>query len=242
MFDEKNLTENPEKIKPIIGITGEDFFQLVEDAEEKYPEYRNKSLQRENRQRAVGGGCKPRVALMLRIFALLLYLRLHVPQRTVSAMVDQISQSRVSRDLRSLLPLLQEILPVPEVWEILPEDENVSEEQKLSKTDFSGGQALIDAQEQAVNRPKDNEKQKKYYSGKKKKHTMKSQLVGGIDHQIKAISTSVPGSKHDKKLSDEVKTVQRLPDDIDAIADKGYQGMEKEVEKKKSISPKKINR
>ena len=34
---------------------------------------------------------------------------------------------------------------------------------------------------------------------------------------------------HDKKLSDEVKTLERLPDGCEVDADKGYQGMASQV-------------
>lgn len=49
------------------------------------------------------------------------------------------------------------------------------------------------------------------------------------DHHIKAISQHVPGAKSDKKLSDETKTVDRLPDDCHSRADKGYQGLAQQV-------------
>ena len=49
------------------------------------------------------------------------------------------------------------------------------------------------------------------------------------EHHIKALSETVPGAKNDKKLSDETKTVDRLPDDCQAKADKGYQGLAKQV-------------
>ena len=49
------------------------------------------------------------------------------------------------------------------------------------------------------------------------------------DYHILAISVSVPGAMHDKKLSDEVKTLERLPDGCEVDADKGYQGMASQV-------------
>lgn len=61
-------------------------------------------------------------------------------------------------------------------------------------------------------RPQDNEERKAHYSGKKKAFTLKTQVVTDGEHHIKAISEAVPGATHDKKLSDEVKTVERLPD------------------------------
>jgi hypothetical protein len=49
------------------------------------------------------------------------------------------------------------------------------------------------------------------------------------EHHIIAISAAVPGAQHDKKLSDNVKTVDRLPDGCEADADKGYQGLAQQV-------------
>jgi hypothetical protein len=46
---------------------------------------------------------------------------------------------------------------------------------------------------------------------------------------IAAISEATPGAKHDKKLSDEVKTIERLPDGCEADADKGDQGLADQV-------------
>jgi DDE superfamily endonuclease len=49
-----------------------------------------------------------------------------------------------------------------------------------------------------------------YYFGKKKAFTLKTQMVTDGAHHIVLISTSVPGAMHDKKLSDEVQTLERL--------------------------------
>lgn len=58
---------------------------------------------------------------------------------------------------------------------------------------------------------------------------LKTQFVTDGEHDIKAISQAVPGAKADKKLSDETKTVERLPDGCHGKADKGYQGLDKQV-------------
>ena len=39
----------------------------------------------------------------------------------------------------------------------------------------------------------------------------------------------MPGKTHDKKLSDQLQTVERLPDGCEAEADKGYQGLAEQV-------------
>ena len=59
--------------------------------------------------------------------------------------------------------------------------------------------------------------------------TLKTQFVTGGEYHINAISVAVPGTKSDKKLSDDTKTVERLPDGCQGKADKGYQGLAKQV-------------
>ncbi len=59
--------------------------------------------------------------------------------------------------------------------------------------------------------------------------TLKTQFVTDGEHHINAISVAVSGAKSDKKLSDETKTVERLPDGCHGKADKGYQGLAQQV-------------
>ena len=75
-----------------------------------------------------------------------------------------------------------------------------------------------------------SERRQQYYSGKKKQFTLKTQFVTDGEHHIEAISTSVAGTTHDKKLSDQVHTIERLPDGVEVDADKGYQGLDKQVD------------
>ena len=58
----------------------------------------------------------------------------------------------------------------------------------------------VDGTERRINRPHDNESQKKFYSGKKKAHTLKNIIIGGNnDTEIKYLSVTTEGKKHDKK-------------------------------------------
>ena len=86
-------------------------------------------------------------------------------------------------------------------------------------------------------RPTDSDRRKAYYSGKKKQFTLKTQMVSDGDHHIWAISEAVPGTIHDKKLSDQVHTLDRLPDGCDADADKGYQGLAAQVDLVTVVNP-----
>lgn len=81
-------------------------------------------------------------------------------------------------------------------------------------------QALLpDATEQPVQRPQ--RKQKCWYSGKKKSHSIKNEIITSENGRIISVSKSAPGTVHDI-------TIRRrgppLPDNGYAYADSGYQG------------------
>jgi hypothetical protein len=158
----------------------------------------------------------------------LTYMRLHAPQVAIAIMY-RMTQTDISRDLRRILPAIQTALPCPQVWKIVESGQEIGDAAKLALEDLANGRALADATEQRVSRPKDNERRKEYYSGKKKLFTIKTQLLVDEEHHIKAISESVPGAEHDKTLSDEVRTLEHLPDGCELDVDKGYQGLDKQV-------------
>ncbi|MBI1657301.1 MAG: hypothetical protein IS632_00770, partial [Thaumarchaeota archaeon] len=56
---------------------------------------------------------------------------------------------------------------------------------------------LVDASEQGICRPADDETQKKHYSGKAKRHTIKTQYTTSAGGLILHTSAPVAGSMHD---------------------------------------------
>ena len=101
---------------------------------------------------------------------------------------------------------------------------------------------VIDAKEQRLQRPAAKKKsptpeqeekaasasdvQKPYYSGKKKCHTLKTQLAVRPDGSIVAVSESVPGgANHDLTLLRQSGLLDRLDTGEAAMMDKGYDGI-----------------
>lgn len=82
---------------------------------------------------------------------------------------------------------------------------------------------IVDVTETPIERP--TKRQNKFYSGKKKRHTLKSQIiVDGLNAQI--ISTAfASGKTHDFQLFKKSKTF--LNKEVKCLADKGYQGIQK---------------
>jgi hypothetical protein len=89
---------------------------------------------------------------------------------------------------------------------------------------------IIDAKEQRLNKPRGEEAQKPYYSGKKKAHTVKTQVVVNPRGQIESVSESVPGSTHDLTLLVQSGVLDRLGEGEGGMMDKGYVGVEKHRE------------
>jgi hypothetical protein len=225
MFTTESLRQYPALVKALTGVPAEEFWGMVATLAERWAAYERQRRERPGRRRAVGGGRRGERDLALRVATVLAYLRLHVPQAVVGWLFGT-SQAAVSRELRELLPALQGCLPCPAVWE--PTDEAAA--LALTWEQAGGGRVLLDATEQRVSRPGDDATQRRYYSGKKEAHTLKTQVVTDSDHHILAISTAVPGATHDKPLCDALRTLERLPDGVEASADKGYQGLAAQVE------------
>lgn len=86
---------------------------------------------------------------------------------------------------------------------------------------------LIDSFEQRVQRPRSRTEADEYYSGKKKQHTLKTQVA--VDEQtgeIIDISVSVKGPTADLTLLKESKLLDELPPEAEMMADLGYQGIQ----------------
>ena len=55
-----------------------------------------------------------------------------------------------------------------------------------------------------IQRPKNPERQRQFYSGKQKRYSIKNNLIiERRTRKIKGLSTTCEGKKHDKKLADE---------------------------------------
>ncbi|GHS98143.1 hypothetical protein AGMMS50296_5650 [Alphaproteobacteria bacterium] len=91
--------------------------------------------------------------------------------------------------------------------------------QELSKED--GKALLLDVTESPIERPK--HKQKLYYSGKKKRQPVKTEIRVTKKGKIVHVSKTHPGSVHDFKV---FKEGEPIPKDTRVFCDSGYQGLQ----------------
>lgn len=169
-------------------------------------------------QRAPGGGRKPQlVAYADQLLFILFYVKTY-PLQEVMAFLFSMSQAQTNEWIHRLAKMLQKALAE---LSYLPERASANLVDVLRAYDYL--EFVQDGTERQRERPQDEEKQKAYYSGKKKKHTVKNNLVVHPEsRQICYLSPTVPGKMHDKKLADE--TEMTFPINTILEQDTGYQG------------------
>lgn len=143
---------------------------------------------------------------------LLMYYRNYVTYRFLAFIFD-IDASRICRIVKTLEPLLVQITA-------LKKERHLSEQETQNLINF----IIIDATEQAIERPKNPEIQEIYYSGKKKQHTFKTEIRTTLQGEIVYVSPSCEGSIHDFKL---YKSGPSIDPNVHIFADSGYQGIDK---------------
>ena len=208
------LRKLPASFRRLTGLTVTKFEQLLNQLNPIFEAAENNRLNRPNRQRAIGGGRSYGLSLEDQLLMCLMYYRLYVTQELLAVLFD-LDKSNVSRRINYLQPLLAQVFAIPS-RKISLKDANTSETQLI--------QIFVDATEQVIQRP--GKGQRRYYSGKKKRHTLKNQIETDTKGQILTVSRSYQGRVHDKKIYDKTRS---YPDqkNVGKIGDLGYIGIPK---------------
>lgn len=211
----------PAIFRNLTGITVAVFDQLLDELRPAFAAARRRRLDRPNRQRAFGGGdgfdLDPDDQILLTIF----WLR-HYPTQEVLGYLFGVSDSTAKRAIDHCLPLLEaagrDTMRLP--------DPGRGRRKNLSTLlkDTPDVAVIIDTFEQPVQRP--HRRQKRFSSGKKKRHTLKSQVA--VDEETGAIvdvADSVPGPMADIKVLQKSKLLKRLPAGVGGLGDLAYVGI-----------------
>jgi len=176
------------------------------------------------RKRSVGGGRKPRLQRVEdKLFFILFYFKCY-PTFDVAGVLFDLHRSRAHRWVLRLQPLLETVLGKKMV---LPERKLESMEEFIARFP-NAKEVMIDGTERPIQRPKDKDKQKSHYSGKKKRHTRKHLVMTDQDKRVLVLSKAREGKVHDKRQLDEEKLVDFVPDEVPIHVDLGFQGLQKE--------------
>jgi len=237
----ENLKDKPEAFLAFTGLNTKEFQILLQAFTLAWELYvQQNSLppdvvppingRKELRQRDYGGGRKARLSTCEeKLLFILVYFKIY-PLQEVLAFHFDMSQSQACEWIHILSEVLRmslkELGHIPErdaqkVKELLEPymDESV-ECGKVGKKNFA-----IDGTERRRQRPKDQEEQKRFYSGKKKAHTVKNNVIVTLGHRkVEYLGCTWEGKKHDKNICDE--EGHEFPEGSTLYKDTGFQGYE----------------
>src|SRR3954462_15303835 len=193
--------------------------------------YQAEQRRKQPRQRQSGGGRKPLLRSDAdRLLFILFYFKVY-PLQAVQGFFFGLSQAQACDWIHRLTPVLNHALGFEHQ---LPARKAADVTQVLRQC--PGLEFIIDGTERPIQRPKDKQRQREFYSGKKKRHTVKNVTIGDRrTRKIKALSRTRPGKTSAKRTADEEH--YHFPARSKLWKDTGFQGYE--PPKTRTYQPKK---
>jgi len=237
MLTYAKLAKTPARFQRFTGLTVEEFDQLAEAVEPLWKASERTRLTRRTRQRVVGGGGHYKLeSFKDKLLVPLMYYRLYVTYELLSWMfgVDVSNLNRLVHRLESVLA--KHLNPQPP----RPVKRRIRNWEAFQTAYPELTEVVIDGTEQGTQRPRGQKRQKPYYSRKRKRHTIKTQIVVTKSGRVLWVSDSVPGGRvHDYSLLKRSRVMERLPKEVTKRVDLGYQGIETDYPDHAVVIPKK---
>ena len=215
------------------GLSVQQFDDIYKMIEPKYSKHERKRLSyKRNRERSIGAGRRFNLIVKDRVIMVLMYYRLYITY-TLMEYLFNLDQSNVYRDIEKIEGLIRECLPIPEkLYNVTKRLKSIQEVEEF----FPGFMAFTDCSEQQIPRPKNKLRRRPYYSGKRKKHTVKNLYTtnqkGLIIYKTRH---NQMGKRHDYRIYKKNHPV--IPKDVMNLYDRGFLGVEKDYPNQKSSLP-----
>jgi hypothetical protein len=213
----QELKNKPNTLQSLTGLNPEEFEALLEPFGQAWEADVEATRRQGKRQRAYGAGRKAELdQLEDKLLFILVYFRLY-PTQEVQGYLFGIGQAQANEWVHRLTPVLNQALGAEQH---LPEREPAKLKAVLSACPSL--EFIIDGTERPIARPQDKEERQTYYSGKKKSHTVKNNLMVERGGKVVFLSDTYEGKKHDKKIADEED--YEFPPESTLWQDTGFQG------------------
>lgn len=213
------LKHRPRILRSLTSLSQNEFEALLPSFGDAWASFESDTFEREDRQRARGAGRKAELATLAdKLLFILVYFRQY-PTQEVQGYLFGLSQAQANEWIHRLTGILNQALGEEQQ---LPERRAARLPAVLAAC--PGLAFLMDGTERPINRPKDHEKQKSHYSGKKKAHTVKNNIITARGGKVVYLSDTYEGKIHDKRIAD-IEGYQ-FPPDSKLLYDLGFQGYE----------------
>jgi hypothetical protein len=216
----ENLRRHPAVFRHLTGLTVDLFDALAADVLPALADADGRRRDWPGRRRAPGAGHPYALADADRLLLTVVWLR-HYPTQEVLGFLFGASDSAAKRAVDRCLPVLEragrDTMRLP--------DPGRGRRKKLPAllADTPGLAVIVDTFEQRVQRPQ--RRQRAHYSGKKKCHTLKSQVAVDEDGLVAHVADSVPGPRADLEVLDGSGLRGRLPAGVGVLGDLAYVGL-----------------
>jgi DDE superfamily endonuclease/Helix-turn-helix of DDE superfamily endonuclease len=219
------VAETPDIFRALTGLSQADFDALFADFQEAHAARLGEATHTKRggrpRQRKAGAGHPFHHDLRDRLLLALVWLRVY-PTYELLGWLFGLDKSNAWHNVQDVLATLEQMA-------CFPLERPEARPQLTSRDDlfeaFPEVRLVVDATEQSFHRLKGWDNQKPFYSGKRKRHTIKAQLICTPGGRVGSVGPSVPGSVHDLTLLRQSGDVDGLAPQDGVMADLGYVGL-----------------
>jgi hypothetical protein len=225
MISHTLVADTPGIFPALTGLSKDDFDTLLLDFQAAHARRRQQATHTKRScrplRRKAGAGHPFDRDLRDRLLLTLVWLRVY-PTYELLGWLFGLDKSNAWHNVQDVLATLQDMacfpLERPDGQQPLTSPEDVFDA-------FPEVRLVADATEQSFHRLKGWDNQKPFYSGKKKRHTIKAQVLCTPAGRIGSVGPSVPGSVHDLTLLRRSGDVDALRPEDGLMADLAYVGL-----------------
>lgn len=223
MLQYARLSRHPAVFRAMTGLTVAEFDDLARAAVPALAAADQARRNRPGRRRAIGAGHPTALAPREQVLLTVVWLRRY-PTDVVLGYLYGVDEATVRRTRTRVVPVLETLgqatmrLPDPGKYRRPTLDALLADTPALA--------VVIDTYEQPIQRPKDPTRADTYYSGKKKRHTRKTQVaVAEDDGRVVDVAPGVRGPTADITLLRDSRLLERLPACFGGLGDLAYVGI-----------------
>jgi hypothetical protein len=218
-----SLTRRPAVFRALTGLSAAQFDALYRDVAPRLAEAERERLTRPNRKRAIGGGHPFELTRRDQVLLTVVWLRRY-PILEALGYLFGVSQATAIRAVARVLPVLEQAgldtfrLPDPGKWRRPDLAGLLAETPELA--------VIVETFEQRVQRPRERAEADAYYSGKQKRHTLKSQVaIDARDGRVVDVPPTCRGPTADITLLKGSGLLERVPPEVEVLGDLAYVGI-----------------
>lgn len=230
----------PKPLFRMTGLTREQFHLLAARLTPLWEQAERERLSQRERKRAIGQGRKYTLSTIEdKLLLILVFYRLYLTDALLGWLFG-LDASNICRLRAKMEPLVDKAadpsLGLPLTRRMPPGTKKISTWDELLRVCPDFAEVITDATEQPRRRPP-KRIQRRYYSGRKKRHTMKTQITVNPKGTILMISKSYPGRIHDYQIFKREQTAKKLPRQSAHYVDLGYDGAQNDYPQYNVILP-----